>query len=325
MDRRMFKHRLLGLGLLAIGLIAAGCDSGVNTATGEFDTVEVQELYSIVNAELDLSSDQQIQFAEALEQHDHRDREPGFLWIVADSLANTLTQEQIDSIIARTESLEGFHPFKGLLGHPGGGGFYGVGGLRGMSHRGSSPLDEVIDLSETQQADVEALHKRLRERLKSLHESIKAGEATREELIDTIKELHENFRAALDDVLTQAQKDALATYRNQREAEFEAFRAEVIAARDAVLDLTQIESDTYAAIFQDQLDLREVLLEQFENGDLTASELRTEIEALRAAANEMLETLLTEAQYEVVLIHRALSVRMGRRGHRGQGREPGGR
>ena len=70
--------------------------------------------------------------------------------------------------------------------------------------------------------------------------------------------------------------------------------------------------------------MREVLMEQFQSGELTLAELRTEVENLREAHIESLEALLDARQFEIVRIHTALVVRVGMRGHHGRHGGPEG-
>ena len=300
---------------MAMGALISACDS-TEATNGDFETNEVQDLYTVVVSELDMSSEQQAQFSRALAQHDHSDREPGYLWIVADSLADTLSDEQKQALFYRTDAYEGFHPFRGLRGTPGGGGYYGFGGLRGaMGRHGESGADSAIDLTEEQQDAIKTVHEGLREQLRGLKDAHDAGELSNGEFVNALVNLHDQRKDAIDDILTDEQKDALEDYRAEREADFEAFREQVLDVRDDVLGLTQEESDAYNAIFQDQLDLREVLMEQFESGELTLSQLREEVESMRAATIDALQALLTEEQFEVVQIHAALVIRVGMRGH----------
>jgi len=87
------QPRLLGALILLLGLGIVGCDNSESTDNEDFASLEVQDLYNAVESELQMTSDQQHRFARALQSQDRRNRAPGFLWIVADSLAQTLTDE----------------------------------------------------------------------------------------------------------------------------------------------------------------------------------------------------------------------------------------
>lgn len=301
---------------LVLGFALTGCDAN-ETPESDFSSLEVQDLFNAVDSELGLTGSQSDRFQRALAQHDRRVRRPGFLWIVADSLAKTLTDEQKDRLLSRTAPLEGRALFRGLAGFPGGGGFYGLGGFMGLTDRhGDAPVDRALGLTDEQIEALRGIHEAFRTDAKSLREARRNGEISNEEFLRSILALHEDLHEAIADVLTDEQKDAIRRFREAREAAFLEFRGNVIAVRDEVLGLTDEESDAYNTILSDHLSAREVLLEQFEDGEIDLATLQSEIDALRAVKDEALQALLTEAQYEVVQIHDALAVRLGRRGHR---------
>jgi len=310
---------------IALGVAIAGLSACDSADTGNFESQEIEALYQSVSSELALTSDQGAAFVRTLDKHDRPDRSPGFMWTVAAELSENLTAEQIASLLERTGSLERNEPFKGLKGFPGGGGYYGVGGFMGGSPRhGQAPGDGVIELTDEQQDALRAIHEDFRSKMKSLRDEHEAGAITDEELLSEIRSIHDAMRTELDAVLTEEQKAALEEFRREKEAEFQAFREEVNDVRDGVLGLTDDESEAFDAIMSDQLSAREVLFEQFQAGDLTITEFQSEVEALNEARNEALEALLSETQYQIVQIHDALAVRMGKRGHHGRLRHHGG-
>jgi len=318
MNTTTWKRTLTGLFLALFAITMAACDANSN-ADDEFDTLEVQDLFTSVSSELSLTTSQQAQFAASLKNHDHGDRTPGYLWIVADSLSQTLTDEQKAELLSRTPFMEGADMFRGLHGFPGGGEYYGVGGFMGASsHHGMSPEDVVLNLTAEQQTQLQAIHDTYRTEFKALAEAHRGGTITDEDFITQMRALHEAKRADIEAVLTADQLAALADFRADREADFEAFRAEVKVVRDNVLGLTASESETFDNILADQLEAREILMEQFQAGDLSPAALNDEIEALMAAKTEALMALLSDGQYEVVQIHDALTVRVGKKGHRGK-------
>jgi len=305
-------------------LALAGCDSN-GASESDLESLEAQDLYNAVTSELGMTAEQQGRFQRALQQQDRFKRGPGYLWIVADSLANTLTDEQIDELLSRTPPMEGAGVFRGLAGFPGGGGFYGLGGFMGGSGRhGESPLDEALGLTEEQTEEIHQIHKAFRADVIALRDSLKAGEITRDDFLRALKDLHDAFKEDLYNVLTDEQHALIEEFRQRHDAAFLAFRDEVIAVRDEVLGLTESESEAFNAILEDHLAAREVLLEQFQDGEISLSTLQSEIDALNQAKDEALQALLTEDQYLVVQIHDALAVRMGRRGHQVGPRGPNG-
>ncbi|MFC2085579.1 hypothetical protein ACFLRO_00030 [Bacteroidota bacterium] len=319
------KVQKLGLicAFIAVGTFISACDSS-ELEDGDFETTEVQDLYSVVSSELALSSNQQARFQNTLRLHDGGDREPGYLWRVADSLAQTLSADQKERLINRTDSYEGFHPFQGLRGTPGGGGYYGFGGLRGaMGQHGESGADAALNLTEEQQDAFKAAHQRGRAAMNTLRERHRNGELTNEEFVAELVRHREQMREMLRTILTAEQIATLEDYRLEREAEFEAFRTAVWEVRDEVLGLTAEQSAAFNALLEEQLNMREVLMEQFEAGEITREGLRDEVDALRSIHVEALQALLSEEQFEIVQIHAALIIRVGMRGHHRMGGGPG--
>ena len=309
-----FKPLLSSLFLL---LLLAACDS--NTADENLSDPELAQLSASISDEVSLTSAQQDDFEASLAQHgDRRNREPGFLWTVAADLQATLTDEQKEELFAGTEQAEDGLSFRGLLGFPGAGGRYGIGGFMGGSRRhGVSPVDVELNLTEDQETALTEIHTRYREQFKALAESFENGELTENEVLAELIALRDTKQAEILGVLTDEQEALLEEYRAEREAQFEEYRAEVNAVRNEVLGLTTEQADAIDALFEEQLSSRESLIEQLQAGTITVTDFQAEIEALETARQDVLSGLLDGLQYEIVQIHDALTVRSGRFGHRG--------
>ena len=307
---------VLGAGALTLG----ACDSATTGLDGATSASTSAVLSNVLSGELSLSASQQSRVASTLAAHDDR-RTPGALWVVADSLSRVLTAGQRDSLIARTSGVEGGDPFRGLLGHPGGG-YYGTGGFFGLDRRhGNAGADSVLNLTDAQKTQVKAIHKAYRDAVRALQTQRRGGTITDEAFLRGMLALHTTLQADLLAVLTDAQRTALAAYRTAREAAFATLRAQVTAVRDRVLGLTAAQSAAFDAILADGLAAREALVDQFGAGTITLEGFQTEVAALQAARATALQALLTPAQYLVVRIHDALAVRLG---HRGKGHGPNG-
>ena len=295
----------------------AACDSAVNE---DIDNPELAQLSAFVSNELALSTDQENDFNASLTRHGGgSDREPGYLWQVASDAQASWTDEQKAELFARTEEMEGNLSFRGLLGQPGGGGFYGLGGFVGGSRRhGISPDDDVLNLTEEQEASLQEIHTRYRESFKALATSFRNEEITEEDFVSQMIALRSDKQAEIAGILTDEQEAALETYRTERQAEFEAFREEVRAVRNDILGLTTDQAEAIDGLYAEQMEARESLIEQFQAGTLALSDLQAEIDLLEEARQEVLSGLLDATQYEIVQIHDALSVRSGKFGHRGK-------
>jgi hypothetical protein len=171
------------------------------------------------------------------------------------------------------------------------------------------------------------IHERYREQHKALADAFEAGELTEDELVAELIAQCAAKHAEILDVLSDVQEAALEAFRAEREAEFEVFRAEVNAVRNEVLGLTDEQADAMDALYTEQLETRESLIEQFQVGAITVADFQAEIEALETARLEVLAGLLDDLQFEILQIHDALTVRSGKFGHHGRrggfGKGPG--
>lgn len=326
--KQITKPLILGL-VLITGL--AACDT-TNT-NNELGDQELAQLSSFLTNELALTSAQQDDVNTSFARYGERgDRTPGYMWTVAADLQATLTDEQKESLFNGTDDLERGLSFRGLFGFPGSGGFYGLGGFMGGSRRhGISPMDSVLNLTEEQQAAFQEIHTRYREQFKALADELKAGTLTEDELLTQLLALRDAKQAEVLELFTDEQEAALEAYRTEKEAAFQAFRDEVNAVRNEVLALSAEQAEAIDALFNEQLETRENLIEQLQVGTLTVADFQAEIAALETARLEVLAGLLDATQYEIVQIHDALSVRSGKFGHKGrrggfgkgQGREQG--
>lgn len=313
--KQLTKPLILGLALIT-GL--AACDS-TNT-NSELNDSELAQLSSFLTDELSLTSAQQDDVNTSFARHGERgDRTPGYMWTLAADMQATLTDEQKEELFAGTEDFERGLSFRGLLGFPGSGGFYGLGGFMGGSRRhGISPMDDVLNLTEEQETAFQEIHTRYREQFKALAGELEAGTLTEDELLAQILALRDAKQAEILELLTDEQEAALEAYRTEREAEFQAFRDEVNAVRNEVLALSTEQAEALDALFNEQLETRESLIEQLQAGTLAVADFQAEIEALETARQEVLIGLLDATQYEIVQIHDALTVRSGKFGHKGR-------
>jgi hypothetical protein len=81
------------------------------------------------------------------------------------------------------------------------------------------------------------------------------------------------------------------------------------------LGLTDAQAASLDQITERLAGSGRALREQVRNGELTREQAREQIRANRAAADDRLESLLTDDQYEIVQIRRALRIHLGQ-GHR---------
>ena len=315
MTRNFYKPLLSSIVLL---FVLAACDS--TTANDDLTDSELAQLSEIISDEISMTDDQRGAFDESLERNggDRFNREPGFLWTVAADLQASLTDEQKEELFNGTEEVEEGLSFRGLLGFPGAGGRYGLGGFMGGSRRhGISPVDSALDLTEDQEAALTEIHTRYKDEFRALAESFRNEELTQDEVLAQLIALREAKHTEILDVLTDEQEAILEENRAEREARFEEYREEVNAVRNEVLGLTEEEATAIDALYEEQLEVRENLIEQVQAGTLTVVDFQAEIDTLESARQEVLAGLLNDLQFEIVQIHDALTVRSGKFGHRG--------
>ena len=311
--------RIFVAGLLAVSVSVVGCDNVGSLNQPDFSTQEADVLFTTLSSELSLTTMQSSSLELTIKRSDGPARVPGYLWVIADSLSKTLTDEQIAELLDRTDRFEGTHAFRGLNGFPGGSSYYGVFGFFGSDrHHGEAVVDSVLNLSDAQRDSIQTIHKDYRRELKALRRARRDSTISAADYLAQRDQLRESTIAAVLDVLTPEQRAALDEFRQQVEADLEAYRAAVVAARDGVLGLSTEESDGFNAILADQLQAREVLTEQYQSGQISREEFHSEVQSLRLETETALQALLTEDQYLVVQIHNALAARMSHEGFKGK-------
>src|SRR5690554_2241155 len=99
--------RFTGVLVLVISLSLSACDN--LTGPGRNDNLETSELSAMVDVltqELSLSPKQQQDVQKAFFDHETRRHEPGYLWIVAAEVQQTLTPEQTQEPFERASQME---------------------------------------------------------------------------------------------------------------------------------------------------------------------------------------------------------------------------
>lgn len=305
------------LAMLTITL--AACDSGAGpdaNAERELAAEAAAALQTELTQELSLSSAQQGDVQGVMNSQDGQEYEPDFLWALAAELHATLTDEQKQRFFDRTPDERGDLCASGRFGDvgegPGGFGLPRPGGFLGGHgygfNGGGSCLDGV--LTETQKETVDSLRK-------SFHlEAFTSDDLEQEAFRERLQALHDALAAEIDALLTDEQRDALeachAERQAEREAEREARRAADRAAMSNALDLNADEETAVFALLDAHKAEVEALVTDFQDDLISCEDFQTTLSALKAAHDASLQEILDETQWEIVLIHRALSHRMRR-------------
>ncbi len=336
MNRRTF--RTVTASLLAMVMITlAACDSGTAPeAEDDLAAEAAAALQTELTQELSLTSEQQGDVQDVMDRHEGQEHEPGFLWTLAAELQATLTDEQKQGFFDRTTKERGDLCTSGRFGDmgegPGGFGLPRPGGFLGGHgygfNGGGSCLDDV--LTDEQKEAVDALRESFGAEFEALREQFRAGDLEQEAFREQLQALHDALAAEIDALLTDEQRDAIEACRAERqaerEAEREARRAADRAAMSAALGLTADEEAAVFALLDEHKTEVEALVGEFQDDLISCDVFQTTLSDLKAAQDESLQAILDDTQWEVVLIHRALSHRMRRHGQRRGGRfgGPGG-
>ena len=258
--------------------------------------------------------------------------EPGFLWRVAAEMQATLTDEQKARLFERLERAgeqrrggQGMQQRRPGAGGQGGPGMGGQNGPRGNALEQLGLSDEqkaaIADIRESYKPQIEAILAR-RETL------------TRAEIKEQLDALHEQIKSEVEGVLTDEQKAQLEELKAEAEARMAENRAEREArqaeAREAaklvmieVLGLTDDQVNALEDLRAEAETHREAIRALIESGT-DRDEVKAQANAQREAHREAMASILDDTQYEITLIHQAISQRM--QAHRKNGQQrPGGR
>jgi len=311
--------------------VLAACDS--SSAVGGIDGTEssLEETVSFIALDLGLSAQETAALSTSLAKFagdDDADREPGFLWHVAAELQATLTDEQKERLFARLDRAGDQRRQGGQRGmqQRRGQGGPGMGGQNGP--RGN--VLEQLGLSDEQKEAIAAI----RESFKPQIEAILAQRETltRAEMKEQLDALHEQIKAEVEAVLTDEQKTQLEELkaeaearRAEREAQMQANRE---AAREVMIEVLGLTDDQVNALEELRASAeaeRDAIRELVESGT-DRETVQAQVEAQREAHEAALASIYDDTQYEIVRIHKAISMRFkAKQGQRGQDGPGGGR
>ena len=340
MNQHTMKSITASLLAMLLMITLAACDSSTAPdAEQELAAQTADALEADLTQTLGLSTEQQGDLQGVRNRFDGQEHEPGYLWTLAAELQATLTDEQKQELFDRVTRDRGDICESGRFGDmgegPGGFGLPRPGGHMGGHgygfNGGGSCFSDV--LTDEQDAAIDALREALKAEVDALREARQAGTLEQDAFRDQLQTLLEALKADIDALLTDEQRDAIEACRAERqaerEAEREARRAADRAAMSAALGLTAEEETALFTLLDDHKAEVRDLLQQFQDQLIECTDFQATIEDLKAAHDESLQALLDDTQWEIVLIHRALSSRMRRHGRGHGGRfgpgGPGGR
>ncbi|SDL36213.1 hypothetical protein SAMN05192555_10422 [Franzmannia pantelleriensis] len=166
-------------------------------------------------------------------------------------------------------------------------------------HKHAEHLDamqEHLGFDDDTRAELEAAHAELRD----AHRELKAHEfASRDERHEAYHELHEQHRAALDEILTDEQREELRSAMREKMQEHHAERRKAMQERlTALVDSWELSDDEREALTEVReslyADMRELREQAFDSRE----ERRDAYRALRDEHHAALAELLDEQQLE---------------------------
>ncbi len=213
---------------------------------------------------------------------------------------------------------------------PRGEGRPGMGGDR-PPRNGQKPQGEMgewiaaLDLSDEQQAALEALQETRHDQMRSLHDDLRAGNLTNEEFREAADALREEGREAFESILTAEQLAQFEEMRTEKELDRIADRLAKLQDADptrkiefltTMLLLDEGQVAEFTTIIEGGQNGQIALLESALAGEISVESLREQSAAARDGIKTSLEAVLSDEQLEIFdlltkLLHRPKPGREG--------------
>lgn len=329
-------HKFLTLAV-AVGLMATACDSSLSiddqteildeeTAAFEKELVE----------DLNLEDDQEEAVGQVMRQFANRQRQPGFLWNVADVLSDTLTDEQKAVLFAHLDTARARHAVQVLIGPiPG----FGKQGRFAGQERAWPPVLDTL-LTEEQKAAMIATAREFGSQFNVLMQAFENEEIEPAAFIDAAFAMKNEYRSAVAEILTEEQvalleafqlerREARAQRFEERQSERLEFLTSVKEVRDEVLGLDAATSAELDAIREAAREAMRAVVAGFKDGNYNAETALAYMREAHDDAEADVIALVGPEAYEVIQIHEALAMRhkkgkKNQKGPRGNGPQGGG-
>jgi molecular chaperone GrpE (heat shock protein) len=266
-----------------------------------------------LTAELQLSSAAAADVQGTMTDVNTVDRVRGWKWKLASRLQTVLTTEQKERLFNLTERFEERDVF-GLVC------FVGPRGLAGPDWHYRADFKNrlhvlrlISDLLSAEQIEqIRAIENRYHAAVRELIASARAGNITREEFRTELSSLIESVTAEIRALLTDEQIAALEEILAERKQSFEEVVAAMKAAMYEALEATVEQIDAVESLCDRLTTSKDALFAQFVAGELTREELKSALNELNEIEKEQLMVVLDSKQMEIVLIHKALTLRSRR-------------
>lgn len=300
-------HFLLALLLLpALAACDTAADAGSEIAPA---SEELNLVVDGIAADLSLSPEAEGDVRASFARHENRAHQPGFLWLVADEMQDRLSDEQKDRLYQAMTTharLFGAFPFGPIRPH-----------RHLLPHAVNSVIEQIPNLTAEQSDAIGVLREDARVAYEDLRQQHRDGALTNDEYREAVSALRDELKADILALLTDEQAAAFEDAIEAVKARIEELRARWQEHREAsvevmvdVLDLTDAQIEDLQTLRSDLRDDATALLTDFYFHEIDRDELRDGFVALHEVRVEELERVLTPEQFELVLIHRALVLRV---------------
>ena len=298
-------------------LMTIGCDNPMVDDRVELDNSELQDFSSELSSDLGLSKTSANEVNGILNKHGRRGkhREPGFLWKVADELADKLSGEEKARLFEKMEEKEIplFSNSKGKKGK----------GKKGGKNR--SEFSGIVKvLTDEQKVTFKAIFVAYKEKFKAVHEQVKDGNLSKEDAKAELDALREAMKAEVDALLTDEQKAELEQNKADHQAKRQAYKDSSKAVMIAILGMTSGQVSEFDTANQEARDAAKGLFEKAKNGDIDKDTLREGLKTIFATKNEKMSNIFDDNQLEIIKIYKALEIRM-KKHKSGKGKMRGGK
>ncbi len=288
--------------VLAIAVFLAGCEKlngPVDEDESLFESAEINALVKDLSGDLNLNEEETDGLRRVFSKHGNKLQEPGRLWIIAGELQDQLTDEQKRKMFALLNQYEERLAEKGRL----------LMFNNWPALIGQRVPQCAIQFTREQLEVIQQIRAEYAEKLEELKTAYREGSISREEFGEMMSAcmaaLHEEIRA----LLTDEQKSRYETCLRLKDEIIEEKISPAYTVMVRVLGLTEGQKSELIGLQQEMRRAHVFLNAEFKNGNIDRNEFVQGIKRIRNLRDEGLQRILDSKQYEIVLIHRALTLR----------------
>ncbi len=299
---------VLPLASLLLLFTVGACDSVDSAADTDLDTIDLSAVATGLAEDLSLSKTSSEALQTVMVRHQPATKQPGYLWSLAAELQQKLTAEEKAKLFQKLDR-NAWHPF---------GVQHKLMFLNTLHEAYLPRFVHLLALTEDQKARIKEIELTYAPDFKKLRDDLRAGAITPEVFHQLAEELRGMVRDLIHDVLTEEQKAKLEELLERANEKAEDRKDLIIERREAafgvmvdVLDLTNAQVAGLKSLQAELKEQRKALFAQYRSGAITRTALAESLKALHEQTQKQMETLINDpVKWEIVLIHRALSIRL---------------